>query len=118
MALITIVHILKEHEGKPSAEQAQGLIRAIDQVIPQVVPEDGKTLALATMLRGRCLQACGAAKQALLYLQQALAIGPKAGVKRSIERLTRISNVQARPGNNADLIAGFSRRSQCRHIRF
>lgn len=93
MVLITIEHILKEHEGKPSAELAQKLIRAIDRVIPQVVPEHAKTLAMAKKLRGMCLEACGDGEQALLCFQEALAIDPKAGVKRNIERLTRISKV-------------------------
>jgi tetratricopeptide (TPR) repeat protein len=62
-------------------------------VFPQVVPEHAKTLAMAKKLRGTCLEACGDADQALLCFQEALAIDPKVGVKRSIERLTRISKV-------------------------
>ncbi len=93
MALITIEDILKEHRGKPAVDLAKTLIKAIDGVIPQSVPEHAKTLAMAKRLRGTCLEACGAPEQALRCFQEALAIDPKAGVKRSIERLTRISNV-------------------------
>lgn len=93
MALITVEDILKEHRGKPSAGLAQTLIKAIDRVIPQIVPEHAKTLAMAKKLRGTCLEACGDAEQALLCFQEALAIDPKIGVKGNIERLTKISRV-------------------------
>ena len=93
MALITIERILKEHEGKPSSELADRLIRAIDRVTPQIVPEHAKTLAMAKKLRGTCLEVCGDREQALRCYQEALAIDPKAGVKRNIERLTRMRKV-------------------------
>ncbi len=90
MALITIERILKVHEGKPSPELAERLIQAIDRVAPQIVPEHGKTLAMARKLRGTCLEECGDREQALRCYQEALGLDPKAGVKRSIERLTRM----------------------------
>jgi len=90
MALITIERILKVHERKPSPELADRLIRAIDRVVPQIVPEHAKTLAMAKKLRGMCLEECGDREQALRCYQEALAIDPKAGVKRNIERLTRM----------------------------
>jgi tetratricopeptide (TPR) repeat protein len=93
MALITVEHILKQHQGKPSQELVDTLIRAIDRVTPQIVPEHAKTLALAKKLRGTCLESSGYLGQALRCYQEALAIDPKAGVKRSIERLTKMSKV-------------------------
>ncbi|MGA2084560.1 MAG: tetratricopeptide repeat protein [Terracidiphilus sp.] len=93
MALITVERTLKQHQGKPSPELAGTLIRAIDRVAPQIVPEHAKTLAMAKKLRGTCLESIGHQEQALRCYQEALIIDPKAGVKRSIERLTKMSRV-------------------------
>lgn len=90
IALIMIDRILKEHHGNPPLEINERLVDAIDRAERQIVPEHMKTLAKAKKLRGICLEARGQVQSALRCYQEALAIDPKSGVKRGIERLIKV----------------------------
>ena len=82
-------HLIKEAKGKPSAEFAARLIKAVDRALTEVPSADRRTQALAMKLRGICLESQGVPREALACYENALTLDPKVGVKRRADQLSK-----------------------------
>jgi hypothetical protein len=82
--------LIKNANGRPPTELVERLVKAIDRIAPAIVDEDLKTRAWALKLRGVCMDAQGNLREALDCYRRALALDPKAGVKRRADQVRKI----------------------------
>lgn len=87
--LAMVDRLIKEADGKPSAELAARLIKGVDRALAEVASADGRTQALAMKLRGICLESQGVPHEALACYENALALDPKIGAKRRAAQLRK-----------------------------
>lgn len=87
--LAMVDRLVKEADGKPSAELAARLIKGVDRALTQMGSTDGRMQAWAMKLRGICLEPQGALHEALACYEKALELDPKIGVRRRAEQLRK-----------------------------
>jgi len=88
--IYVVQRVLAEAGNNPAPELIQMLLPAIDKAMETFHPVQGTLRAFALRLRGECFEAIAEPAKALAAYEEALALDPKAGVKRKAAQLRRI----------------------------
>lgn len=88
-SLVMVDALLKEKGEHLPPELADEMIKSIERVLSATAASDFRTRAWGLKLRGLCLEATGSLAAALDSFESAIALDPKSGVKRRIDKLKK-----------------------------